>query len=326
MEQLRDAGSIPAASTFRRSVPSGATGYFFADLTINKSTCGDARVSKDGDWSETYACNLIDWHLKEQEEMPWLTGSAYWPFKDFATPLRPENPIPYVNQKGVVQRDLTPKGSYYVFQSYWSDTPMIRLYGKTWPVRWGEEGEAKLIKVYSNCPSVELFVDGLSQGVRQRESQDFPAAGLRWRVPLSGGDHSVRAVAHHGEAVLADEMHFRYQTEEWTTPTRLRLEVVEESGDTATVMATAVDGQGTPCLDAKHRIRFSLVGSGALLADQGTATGSRVIELANGVASIVVMKGDTASTVSATASGLLSQSVVLKKVVARSNSTVGLAD
>ena len=29
----------------------------------------DSRALKDGDWTETYACNLIDWHLKEQEKM-----------------------------------------------------------------------------------------------------------------------------------------------------------------------------------------------------------------------------------------------------------------
>ncbi|HET6996737.1 MAG TPA: glycoside hydrolase family 2 TIM barrel-domain containing protein, partial [Chitinophagaceae bacterium] len=43
---------------------------------------GAARVSKDGDWSESYICNLFDWHLKEQETMPWLTGAAQWIFKD----------------------------------------------------------------------------------------------------------------------------------------------------------------------------------------------------------------------------------------------------
>lgn len=109
---------------------------------------GSARFSKDGDWSETYICNLIDWHLKEQETMPWLTGTAYWPFKDFSTPGRPDNPVPYVNQKGVVERDFTKKESYYVFQSYWSEKPMAHLYGHTWPVRWGSPGELKLVKVY----------------------------------------------------------------------------------------------------------------------------------------------------------------------------------
>ena len=53
---------------------------------------GAARVSKDGDWSESYICNLIDWHLKEQETMPWLTGTAQWPFKDFSTPVLPAIP------------------------------------------------------------------------------------------------------------------------------------------------------------------------------------------------------------------------------------------
>lgn len=93
---------------------------------------------RNGDWSESYIVRLFDWHLKEQENMPWLTGSAFWTFKDFSTPLRPQNPIPYVNQKGVVQRDGTPKESYYVFQSYWSKKPMVHIYGHTWHVRWGK--------------------------------------------------------------------------------------------------------------------------------------------------------------------------------------------
>ncbi|MEN0051403.1 MAG: glycoside hydrolase family 2 TIM barrel-domain containing protein, partial [Bacteroidota bacterium] len=86
---------------------------------------GTARVSRDGNWSETYICNLFDWHLRAQTEMPWLTGAAQWAFKDFSTPVRPENPVPYMNQKGVIQRDFTKKESYYVFQSYWTEKPMV---------------------------------------------------------------------------------------------------------------------------------------------------------------------------------------------------------
>ena len=96
---------------------------------------GDPRASRDGDWSETYIVKLFDWHLKEQETMPWLTGTAFWVFKDFSTPLRPDNPVPYVNQKGVVERDLTKKEAYYVFQSYWTKQPMIHIYGHNWRTR-----------------------------------------------------------------------------------------------------------------------------------------------------------------------------------------------
>lgn len=139
---------------------------------------------RNGDWSESYIVRLFDWHLKEQEQMPWLTGSAFWTFKDFSTPLRPLNPIPYVNQKGVVQRDGTPKESYYVFQSYWSHEPMLHIYGHSWPVRWGKAGEAKEILVYSNCPEAELFVNGISLGRKKRDSQDYPAAGFHWNAVL----------------------------------------------------------------------------------------------------------------------------------------------
>jgi beta-galactosidase len=106
-------------------------------------TGGEVRVSADGDWSETYACNLFDWHLKTQEKLDWLTGSAQWVFKDFASPLRGDNGIPRVNQKGVVERDLTRKESFYVFQSYWADRPMVHIYGHTWPIRWGKSGESR---------------------------------------------------------------------------------------------------------------------------------------------------------------------------------------
>ncbi len=114
---------------------------------------GQSRASRDGDWSESYICNLFDWHLKEQETMPSLTGTAQWIFKDFSTPLRAENPIPRMNQKGLVERDLTPKEGYYVFQSYWAARPMVHIYGHSWPVRWGDRDERKLMKVYSNCAS-----------------------------------------------------------------------------------------------------------------------------------------------------------------------------
>ena len=70
---------------------------------------------------------------------------------------------------GLVERALTPKEGYYVFQSYWAERPMVHIYGHNWPVRWGDAGEPKMIKVYSNCPQVELFVNGQSLGVRERE-------------------------------------------------------------------------------------------------------------------------------------------------------------
>jgi beta-galactosidase len=266
-----------------------ATGKGTAEVGLdylNKG--GDVRVSKDGDWSETYACNLFDWHLKTQEKLEWLTGSAQWIFKDFASPLRADDGIPNVNQKGVVQRDLSLKESYFVFQSYWSKKPMVHLYGHTWRTRWGKPDEPRIVKAYSNCERAELFLNGVSQGMKKRDSQDFPAAGLRWNVTFRSGKNHLRVLAHAGGTTLQDELDLMYQTESWGKPVELRLAQVAERDGHATVEAGLYDAAGILCLDARNQVRFSAAATGKLIDNLGTTHGSRVLQLTNGTASISI--------------------------------------
>lgn len=265
---------------------------------------GAARVSKDGDWSESYIINLIDWHLKEQETMPWLTGAAYWPFKDFSTPLRPDNPVPYMNQKGVIERDFDKKESYYVFQSYWTEELMAHIYGHSWPVRWGDAGEKKMIKVYSNCDEAELFVNGKSLGVKKRDSQDFPAAGLRWMVVLNDGENDVRVIAKKGKEEVTDEISFEYQTEQWGEPVKMVVEKISEGNDTATVQVKFFDNKDVLCLDAANWVNFSLTGDGELIDDQGTSDGSSKVQLYNGKALIRVKTKGGKNVVSVRSEGI----------------------
>ena len=270
-------------------------------------TGGQARASRDGDWSETYICNLFDWHLKEQDTMDWLAGSAMWVFKDFCTPLRPENPVPRVNQKGVTERDLTPKEGYYVFQSYWSEKPMARIYSHTWPIRWGAAGEGKMVKVYSNCETAELFLNGKSCGVKRRNSQDFPAAGLRWIVPFQAGENHLRVVAKKGAAEVTDEIRFRYVTEKWGKPAKI---VLAARG--TQVEARLVDAEGRQCLDARQAIRFGIAGDGELVCNLGTAGGSRKVELANGRATVRAKLAQGEAVVSAAVEGLPTAFVTIR--------------
>jgi len=249
---------------------------------------GEPRVSRDGDWSESYICNLFDWHLKEQETMPGLTGSAFWVFKDFSTPVRPDNPVPYMNQKGVVERDFTKKESYYVFQSYWTDKPMAHIYGHNWPVRWGNAGEEKEIKVYSNCEQAELLVNGKSYGIKKRNSQDFPAAGLRWKVALNEGNNTIKIVAKKGNVTVTDEIEQSYQTQKWGKPAKVILEQIAEKDGIITAQAKLVDSNNVPCLDAANWINFGLTGDGLMLDDLGTSNGSRKIQAYNGRAVIKI--------------------------------------
>ena len=203
--------------------------------------------------------------------------------------------MPRMNQKGVLQRDMTLKEGYYVFQSYWAEKPMAHIYGHNWPVRWGGAGEKRLVKVYSNCATAELFLNGKSLGKKRRDSQDFPAAGLRWMADFAPGKNHLRVVAAKNGVTVEDEIEFEYQTAKWGSPAALKLAEIARDAKTATVEAMLYDAAGVLCADARNVVRFSLAGAGRLIDNLGTPGGSRVVQLANGRARISLERGGAAT-------------------------------
>jgi beta-galactosidase len=165
---------------------------------------------------------------------------------------------------------------------------MVHIYGHTWPVRWGNAKEQKMVKVYSNCDEAELFVNGKSYGVKERNSQDFPAAGLRWMVNLNEGNNVLRVVAKSGKVILEDEIMQQYLATKWETPKKLIVEKIREDADTITIQAKLVDERNIPCLDACNWIYFSLAGDGELIDKLGTSSGSGKVQAYNGRAVIRV--------------------------------------
>lgn len=245
-------------------------------------------IARDGDWSESYQTDLMDWHLMVSERQDSLTGNAQWVFKDFATPLRPENPIPYVNQKGLLTRDGTPKDAYYVYKSYWTTSPKFAyIVSRTWTERSGPKGTPRSVRVYSNCTSVELSANGKPLGAKRRVRDDFPAQGLRWDVAFVEGSNALVArCTGTGEQPVRDSLGVRYTFETAGRAEQISVTTSPLANGRLLVEAVLVDGKGRRVLSAHDRVYFYHHGDGELLADLGTPTGSRVIEAANGRAAI----------------------------------------
>ncbi len=252
------------------------------------------RVSAAGDWSETYIVDLFDWHLIVSENADWLTGNAQWAFKDFGTPLRPENAIPYINQKGLVDREGNPKDAYYVFKSYWTTDPSFcYIESHTWTERFGRKGEKKEISVYSNCPEVELILNGVSLGRKQKDIKIFPASGLNWQVPFAAGENKLVARGFaKGKQVTIDNLNINYTIGKPGKPEDIRLSSKILPNGHMLVQARVVDDKGAFCPDYDNRVYFDLNGPGTLLKYMGTPTGSNVIEFASGKASIEFIPGE----------------------------------
>lgn len=253
-----------------------------------------ARISEEGDWSENYIVDLFDWHLTVSERLDWLSGTAQWAFKDFATPLRPENPIPYVNQKGLVDRAGKPKDAWYVFKSWWTKYPKFcHIESPTWRERVGKAGEPLQLCVFSNCAEVELYVNGTAVGRKARVPGDFPASGLRWQLLFQEGENHLLAIGFAGgREVTRDTLTVHYTGRKSGKPEEIVLSAQKRTDDLWLVTARVVDNQGQRCLEYNKRVYFSSGGAGRLLVNYGTPTRSQVIEFANGQAAIECMPGD----------------------------------
>jgi beta-galactosidase len=195
-------------------------------------------------------------------------GETRWPYKSASF--------------GVIDLCGFPKNGYYFFQSQWTTKPMIHLFPH-W--NWeGQEGRVIPVLCYTNCDSVELFVNGKSFGVKSYVfpmrgldvtkgwgEQDFrrrrhPTTGdlhLAWDVPYEPG--TLRAVGmKDGEVACVQE------TSTAGAPARLevtadRQQVRADGLDVVHLTVRVLDEAGHFVPDADQTITFTVEGAGHIL-------------------------------------------------------------
>ncbi|WP_378181292.1 glycoside hydrolase family 2 TIM barrel-domain containing protein [Aquimarina sp. SS2-1] len=246
-------------------------------------------IAKIGDWSENYIVDLFDWHLKIAETTDSFVGNVQWAFKDFGTPLRPENDIPYVNQKGIMDREGNPKDAYYVFKSYWAKEPFVYIESKTWTERQGPEHTSRSINVYSNCDKVTLYFEGQALAEKKRDINVFPASGLTWDVLFKEGTNKLKAVGFKNGKKVTDSLNVQYRYKKNEVANSLMLSYEKLENGNYLVIATAKDKMGLRCLDYEERVYFQCLSGGETKKYLGTPMGSEVIKMSNGRAQIEVV-------------------------------------
>ena len=140
-----------------------------------------------GDYTEEYQALYHEHMLKMIEERPYLWATHVWNLFDFAADGRDEGGKHGENQKGLVTFDRQlRKDAFYLYKAAWNKTePFVHLCGKRYENRAEETTE---IKVYSNRPSVTLYVDGTPVGTVTGRTV------FRFTIPLLG-EHLIRAEA-----------------------------------------------------------------------------------------------------------------------------------
>jgi beta-galactosidase len=189
-------------------------------------------------------------------------GEAAWPTKG--------------STSGVIDTCGFEKDGYYFYQSQWTTKTVLHLFPH-W--NWkGKEGDFIPVLCYTNCDSVELFVNGKSAGT---QSYNFPRAGqggpqqrnrvrrttgdlhLSWTVPYQPG--TLKAVGtRDGNTVATVEVATTGE------PSAIGFSVDRETiaadrRDVAHIKVSILDAQGRVVPDAGNEVAFELQGEGRII-------------------------------------------------------------
>lgn len=203
----------------------------------------------------------------ENELNPYVAGEFVWTGWDYLG-----EPTPYYDARssyfGIIDLAGFKKDRFYLYQSRWRpDLPMAHILPHwNWP---GREGQTTPVHVFTTGDEAELFVNGKSQGRKKRAPYEYR---FRWDyVSYEPGEVSV-VTYKNGKEWAKDSVRTAGD------PARIELKVdrskiAGDGLDLAFVTAEVVDAKGVVVPNASNRIRFSVTGSGELVAtDNGDPT------------------------------------------------------
>ena len=118
---------------------------------------------------------------------------------DFTSYWRHEGGVAGRNDKGLVTADRqTRKDAFFFYKANWSEEPMVYITSRRFTERTNAVTD---VKIYSNAPKAELFVNGTPQGTR---ANDGNAVFLWPDVKLAPGKNTIEARAERNGQSLSD--------------------------------------------------------------------------------------------------------------------------
>ena len=143
---------------------------------------------RQGDYTEEYQAYYHEELIKQLFTRKYMWATHVWNMFDFGADARNEGGENGQNHKGLVTMDRKyKKDAFYAYKAWLSDEPFVHLCGKRYVDR---VEDVTKITVYSNQPTVELFANGVSLGVKEAADHFFyfeaPNVGETKLVAVSG--------------------------------------------------------------------------------------------------------------------------------------------
>lgn len=241
------------------------------------------------------------WRIVKQHEF--LSGMYVWTGFDYLGEPTPYGWPSRSSYFGIVDLAGFPKDAYYMYQSEWTDKPVLHVFPH-W--NW-KEGDEIDVWAYSNCEEVELLLNGQSLGIKKKTGDDLH---LAWRLSFMPG--TLKAIGRtDGKEILTREIKTAGM------PAKIVLEadrnvIAADGRDLSFVTVKVLDEEGNLTPRADNLINFEIVGAGRIAGvDNGLQTSAEPFQANyrkafNGLCLAVIQSTEKAGRISlkATSEGL----------------------
>ncbi len=253
-------------------------GVYHFPAKMGSAIMHDDHQSSSYDTEFCWWSNIPDNDFAADEDYDWCIGQFVWTGFDYLGEPSPYDTDAWPNHSsvfGIIDLASIPKDRYYLYRSVWNRTDETLHVLPHW--NWaGREGEVTPVFVYTSYPSAELFVNGVSQGVRAKKAADgiVPCLGekamerfrLMWNdVTYQPGEIKVVAYDADGKAVAEKVVRTAGKASAIRlTPDR---EVLKADGeDLCYVNVSLVDKDGNPVPADSRLVKVKVTGAGSFKA------------------------------------------------------------
>ena len=255
--------------------------------------------------------NIPDDDFAVDDDLDYNMGQFVWTGFDYLG-----EPYPYdtdawpshASYFGIIDLASIPKDRYYLYRSQWNDKDNTLHILPHW--NWaGREGEITPVFVYTNSPKAELFVNGKSQGMREKKKDgtNMERYRLMWNdVVYEPGEVMVVAYDENGNETGRKTVKTAGKPDHLVlTPNRSSLSPTGEDLVYITVQVADKDGNIVPT--DEREVTFTTKGAGSFRATaNGDPTSLRlfhepVMDLFSGAATAIVQSGENPGNITFTA-------------------------
>lgn len=256
-------------------------GVYHFPVTLGNDILNEDHQSSSYDTEYCFWSNIPDNDFAADEDYDWCIGQFVWTGFDYLGEPSPYDTDAWPNHSsvfGIIDLASIPKDRYYLYRSVWNrdDETLHVLPHWNWE---GREGEVTPVFVYTSYPSAELFVNGISQGIRTKKTSDgnTPCLGraameryrLMWdEVTYQPGE--IRVVAYDTEGNAVAEKVVRTAGKAAAiklTPDRTELSADGEDLCYVNVSLIDKDGNPVPCDNRLVKVKVSGAGSFKAIAN-----------------------------------------------------------